>query len=243
MKKYWLALIGMVLVLAVVGLAGCGTPASTGTQQQGIWVSGEGKVYVQPDLATLTLGISAQEASVAQAQSGAADAMNKVMAALSNAGIDPKDIQTRDFSIVQVTRWDDKSQEQVVIGYRVDNTVVVKVRALDKVGAIIDAVAEAGGDLTRIQGIDMSLEDPTAVYAQAREKAVADARGKAVQLAEQFGVKLGNLVYVTESQFSVPIMKAADGMTAGMESVRAPTPISPGELTVTLNVTAQYAIK
>ena len=80
MKKNWLLAVGLVLVLAIVGLAGCqpsGTVQGVSIQQEGIWVSGQGKVTAVPDIATLSLGIEAQEASVADAQSKATEARNK----------------------------------------------------------------------------------------------------------------------------------------------------------------------
>jgi uncharacterized protein len=239
-KKYFLALISLALILGMVGLAGCGGPCQTSTQQQGIVVTGEGKVSVTPDLAVLNLGVSAQSENVAEAQSKAAGAMNKVMAALTGAGIAEKDIQTQRFSITQVTKWEDKSQEQIIIGYRVDNAVNVKIRALDKVGTIVDAVGAAGGDLTRVQGISFTLENPTQAKTDARQKAVADARAKAVQLAEQFDVKLGRLNFVTETQSYVPMTRSSSYDSVAGASLE--TSISAGELDITVNVQATYNI-
>jgi uncharacterized protein YggE len=151
MKKHWSGLIGLALVLTVISLAGCTGGAGTGqtnSQQEGIWVSGEGKVSVTPDIATLSLGITAQSTSVTEAQTQAASAMDKVMTALADDGVAKKDIQTQQFSIIEVTRYDDKTQQEVVIGYRVTNMVTTKIRKMDLIGLIIDDVVAAGGDLT-----------------------------------------------------------------------------------------------
>lgn len=158
-KKRWLLVVGLALVLSITGLTGCQTGSASleelpkiniGSQQEGIWVNGEGKATAVPDIANLRLGIEAQEASVAEAQTQAAAAMTKVMNALDDSGVAKKDIQTQNFNISKVTRWDDKNQREVVIGYRVTNTATAKIRDINKAGSIIDAVAEAGGDLTRI---------------------------------------------------------------------------------------------
>jgi uncharacterized protein len=239
-KKYFLALIGLALILGMVGLSGCGGMCQSTTQQQGIIVTGEGKVSVTPDLAIINLGVSAQSETVAEAQSQAVGAMDKVMAALTAAGIAAKDIQTQRFSITPVTKWEDKSQLQIIVGYRVDNTVTVKIRALDKVGTIVDAVAAAGGDFTRVQGVSFTLEDPTLAKTDARQKAVTDARAKAVQLAEQFGVKLGRLNYVTENQSYVPVTRSASYDSVAGASLE--TAISAGELDITVSVQATYNI-
>ena len=244
MKKYWLGVIGLVLVLAMVGLCGCSTGSTTigtanlNSQQVGIWVNGEGKVTVTPDIASLNLGITAQAASVAAAQSQAAEAMNKVMTALTDNGVAKKDIQTQHFSIDQVTRWDEEKQQEVVIGYRVTNMVTAKIREIDKTGAIIDAVAAAGGDFTRINGIGFSVDDPTPYYKEAREKAMADAKAKGEQLAELSGVKLGKPTYISEGT----IYPVYPTMYKEATGAPAPTPVSPGELELTLTVQAVYAI-
>jgi uncharacterized protein YggE len=247
MKKYWLVAVSVVLLLAVVGFSGCsGGTTTIGTvdvnsQQTGIWVSGEGKVSVTPDIATISLGIEAQAATVAEAQSQAAAAMSAVMAALTDNGVAEKDIQTRYLSIYQVTRWDDTKSEEIVIGYRVTNMVTAKIRNVEQAGTIVDAVAAAGGDYTRISNISFSVDDPTPYYEQARQKAMADAEAKAEQLADLAGISLGKPTYISEGSVSPPVIYRDAGMAipAPAEST---TPISPGEIELTLDIQVAYAI-
>ena len=230
--------ISLALVLATVGLCSCTTPGSLNlvTQEQGIWVTGEGEVMAAPDIATLRLGIEAQEATVAEAQSQATEAMNSVMAALADNGVAEEDIQTQYFSIHQITTWDGEKQEQVVVGYRVTNMVTAKIRDIDEAGVIIDAVAEAGGDLTRIDGIGFSVDDPSVYYQQARQEAMADANAKAEQLAALAGVTLGEPTDISEGTQASPIIMMAKA------EVSFVTPISPGEVEISLNVQVAYAI-
>ncbi len=251
MRKKILLAMGLVLVLTLVGLAGCSSGGvssgelpsalriNVGSQQEGMWVNGHGEVSADPDVATLQLGISSQRASVAEAQAEAATAMDKVMTSLRNDGVADKDIQTQYFSIQQVTRWDEEREKEIVIGYRVSNMVVAKIREIAKTGSIIDAVAVAGGDNTRIDNIGFSVDDPSPYRKEARDKAMADARAKAEQLANLSGVKLGKPTYISESIYYpvyTPAVKVAEGATAPT------TPISPGEMKVSLDVQVVYAI-
>jgi len=248
MKKSWFLVVGLALVLTTVFLSGC-TPTTTptlggifSTQQEGIWVSGTGKVTVIPDVATLRLGIEAQEASVAEAQSKATEAMNRVMDALDDYGVAEKDIQTQYFNIQKVTRWDNVKQEEVVIGYRVSNVVSAKIRDIDKAGDIIDAVAEAGGDLTRIDSIAFSVDDPSAYHEEARGKAIAEAKDKAEQLADLAGVTLGKPTYISESiQVPPPIYPRVMYEEAPVPA--AAPPISPGEMEISLTIQVIYSIR
>ena len=250
MKKKWLFIVGPILMLAIVGLAGCG-PANTtlgevenlniSSQQEGIWVTGQGEVTAVPDIATLRLGIEAQEVSVEQAQSKATEAMERVETALTKNGVANKDIQTQHFSIHKVTRWDSEKEQEVVIGYRVTNIVTAKIRDIDKAGIIIDAVAEAGGDFTRIDSIGFSVDDPSAYYDEARQEALADAKAKAEQLAELAGVTLGKPTYISEgTQVPRPIYQPGVAYEEKVESVE--TPISPGEIEISLSIQIVYAI-
>ncbi|MFC2021434.1 SIMPL domain-containing protein [Chloroflexota bacterium] len=250
MKKSWLLVVGLVLVLGIVGLNGCQegsaalgeiTELNLSNQQQGIWVTGQGKVSAVPDIATLRLGIEAEEASVGEAQTRAANAMEEVMTALTGNGVAEKDIQTQHFSIRQVTTWDRVKEEEVVVGYRVSNMVTAKIRDIDNAGTIIDVVAQAGGDLTRINGIDFSVEDPTDYYEAAREEAMADARAKANQLARLAGVTLGKVSYISETSFYAPVVQSRS--YAVMEMEAAATPISPGETEISLSLQVAYTIK
>jgi len=262
MKKKWLWVLGLAVVIPIVALSGCyaGIPGpvgprwsnlpsslqvNMGNQQAGIWVTGEGKVTAVPDIATLRLGIEAQEATVAEAQARASEAMDRVRTALEDNGVAEKDIQTQYFSIRQRTDWDEIMGQEIVIGYRVTNMVTAKIRDIDKAGLIIDAVAVAGGDLTRIDDISFSIVDPSVCLEEAREKAMADAEAKAEKLAGLAGVRLGKPTYISESSYLpspiYPRVYYEGGMAPPAPEV-PPTEISPGEMEISLTVQVAYAI-
>lgn len=243
-------LIPCLIAVLALGAAGCtsipeweGSPDVVPVAQQqntGIWVTGQGEAMAVPDIAELRLGVEARADTVAEAQTQASEAMDKVVVALKDNGVAEKDIQTQRFSIYPVTRWIREKDEEEIIGYQVTNIVVAKLREMDKVGDIIDAVAEAGGDLTRIQGISFSVDDPTPYYEEARAKAVKDAKDKALQLADLADVKLGKPTYVSEGAVYLPPTR---GLYEAGAPVPAPeTPIIPGELKITLSIQIAYAI-
>jgi uncharacterized protein YggE len=250
MKKIWLVIIGIVLLLGTMVMVGCGSESTPGNMnvslnsaQTGIWVSGEGKVTVSPDVAILSLGIQAQETDAAQARSEAAAAMEKVMTALKAAGIADKDIQTAYFNIQPVYQYDSNKQQSYISGYQVTNTVTVKVRTIDQTSTVLDAAVAAAGNAIRINSVAFTVDDPTDYYAQARVKAVADAKAKAQQLAETAGVTLGKPTYISESNNTPSPIYRAD-MAAGATVPEATTtPISTGEIDITTNVQIAYAIQ
>lgn len=251
MNKKWLATIGLISVVGIFALTGCETGSvSTGeiatlkvsNQQEGIWVTGQGEVSATPDIALLSLGIEAEDESVAVARDLATAAMNDVMDALTSEGIAEKDIQTQYYSIQQVSTWDRETEKEIITGYRVTNTVTVTVRDIDNVGTVIDSVVDAGGNLTRVNNISFSIDDPTSYYNEARKEAMDNAKAIAEQLADLSGVSLGDVTYVSESSYYTPVATRAGGI-AYDEAASYATKINPGELDISISIQVGYDIK
>ena len=257
MKRATLLVISLIFVSTFLCTTGCDSITSPpsgssrtgpgGQQNTGIWVNGQGEVSVKPDIALLVVGVEAREDSVAEAQSKASTAMNNLMMALKNNGIEEKDIQTQYFRIEQRTRWDNSNDEEIITGYQVNNTVTVKIRNIDIAGNIVDAAVNAGGDYIRINSFSFTVEDLTTYYDEAREKATADAKDKAEKLAEQNGVRLGEPTFIAESSYSPSgyrgITYGLDSMSIPAPTINIPTSVSPGEIDVILTVQVAYSIE
>lgn len=212
-------------------------------QNLGLWVNGEGKTTGTPDIVILTLGVQSQDKTVAKAQKAAIGAMNSVMQVLKGSGIADKDIQTTQYNIRQMTRWDDDQDTYIVIGYQVSNIVTVKIRDMNKAGKIIDEAAEASGDLIRVNGISFMVEDPTPLLKIARDKAIRNASEKAKQISQTSGVKLGKVIFISEGTSSIPtVQNAYFKYSDAREVAAAPTPISQGELEFQINIQMVYQL-
>ena len=231
-------------------------PKMTAAAQQvsnsnsGIWVNGVATVAVEPDLVLLTIGVETTNETVAMARADAAGAMAAIVTAVKAHGLEDQDVQTQSFNIwpqyeyPEVISGETRTRKQVLTGYTVNNSARIKIRDVDAVGPIIDAVAEAGGDATRIDGIRFSVEDPTPFMTQLREEAVQDAVAKAEHLAALTGVELGPLTFISEVGAGAPV---AGGLAAradfAMEMSSGPTSISGGELQLNLNVQTAFSIQ
>ena len=237
-----------VAILAVLGLGVMGfTAAQSGelvntTQQVGIWVSGEGKVTVVPDVANLSLGVQVEAATLADANSKASAAMDALINVLKTQGIADKDIKTQNFSIYPVYDYTKDIGTQVIRGYQVTNTVAVKVRVIANSGKIIDASVTAAGDAVRVNSISFSVDDPTKSIDQARELALLDAKAKAEQIARVTGVSLGSVSFVSDSSSNVARI-VAPSFDAKAGAAGSTTPILPGDTDLTVSVQVIYNIK
>lgn len=222
-----------------------------GSSQAGIWVRGQGKLSLTPDVALITLGVETTAKTVTEARNESATAMDAIVTAVKRYNLGDRDIQTTSFNIwpeyqyQEINRDGIRTNDRILIGYRVSNTAIIKVRDLDKVGAIIDDVVNAGGDATRINGINFSVDNSSSHMAQLREQAVKAALQNAQQFASLTGVVLGKLVYISESGGGSPIVRDfAEERAFGRAAAPAPlTSISGGSLDLTMTVQAVFAIE
>ena len=224
-----------------------GSTKTSDNAQSGIWVTGMGQVTSAPDIATLNGGVEAVAETVAEARSRAAEAMDAMMEALASLGVEDRDIQTTSFNIYPEYQYDREKDKSELVGYRVNNQIAVTIRDLDQVGAVIDDMVEAGGDLARLNGIRFGLDDPKSLEMEARKLAVEDMTAKATELAENAGVSVGDLVYISESFGASPrtfdMAESAASMRVMLAYDAADTPISGGELGVTITVQGVFNLE
>ena len=221
-----------------VSTEGLAALLAEGDDAGGISVSGRGVAVAAPDIASLSLGVSTLRDSARQARDDAASLVTDLIASLEDNGIAEEDYHTSRFSIDPEIDYR-PSGEQVIRGYRVTSILAVTVRDLDRVGEVIDDAVDAVGDPIRVQGVTFSIEDPAALQSEARALAMADARTKAEELAALAEVDLGKPIAISESSAGgvPPVFFEAADLAQSAE-----TPISPGQLEITVSVQVSYAI-
>ena len=227
--------------LLALGAAACvqATAEPLSTEPRSISVTGAGEVQAEPDIATVNAGVEVRASTVAEARAGAAEAAAAVIAALRDGGVEERDIRTTDFSIRAA--YDYSAEPYRIVGYIVSNTVAVTVRDLDGVGELIDAVAAAGGDAVRFDGVSFDHANIADLIQQARKLAVEDAHAKAREIAEHAGVTLGPALTVQETSRATPrAALQAEDMSSADDG--ATTSIQPGTAAVTVHVQAVWAI-
>jgi uncharacterized protein YggE len=206
------------------------------TNDQGILVEGQGEISAAPDMATLSVGIDVTAKTAAEARDAGAQAAAKVIDSIKRDKIDAKDIRTEGFSIQPHYEYGTDHVSRIV-GYGVNNNLSVKIHDLSLVSRVVDDATDAGGDAVRVNGVTFEIENAAHARTEARERAVADAKQKAEELAKLAGVTLGTPIAVEEVSFHSPIV------TMSAAAAQATTPIEPGESTVSLEVRVRWAIQ
>lgn len=236
--------LSLIFLLAVFGLASrtgvadASAPAQTAQPvKRQITVSGTGTVSAQPDEATINIGVQITAATLSDATKQASDAMTKVIAAIKAQGIDAKQIQTSSYSVNPINNYKD-NQPATITGYQVSNIVTVKVTKLDTVGQVLDAGMGAGANY--LGGVYFDIADSTKYSSDARTAAVKDATQTATTLATAAGVKLGNIVSISEDVTNapppIPYARSAAADSSGVG------PVETGSLDVTSNIVMVFEI-
>jgi len=227
---------------AVLGLLAVVSPALAdgGKMPRIISLTGHGEVRSTPDIAFVTTGVLSQGATAADALAANTKAMTDLFAALKDAGLEDKDIQTSNFTVQP--RYDfSNGQAPKLVGYDVSNNVTVKLRKIDAMGALLDKLVQSGSN--QITGISFDVSKPEEAMDQARKLATQDATRKAKLYAQAMGIELGNVMQVSEGSSApppaVPFVRGA----AIMKADAAPVPVAAGEQTLAADVNVIWEIK
>jgi uncharacterized protein YggE len=207
-----------------------------------IVVSGIGEVQASPDTARINAGVVTEAEDAKTALSANTAAMSTLFKALKSMGIAPNDMQTSNFSIAPRYAPYNRQQpvkEKRIIGYRVSNSVAVRVRDLSSLGQMLDSLAGAGAN--KINGITFYVDKADSLMDDARRKAVADARQKAELYAAEAGVKLKRVLNIREGG-------ARPGPRPVFRTMAAPdraasVPVATGEQTIRASVSVTYGLK
>ncbi len=234
MRLYLFIIFSLLLISS--GVVSDPAQARNHEQPRTISVSGSGTVAAIPDMATIRVGVSTRDASPAKALKDNNAKVAKLFEALERFGIQKRDIQTSSFNVNPVhTRRRPPNTPPKIEAYDVSNSVTVRLRDLDKLGALLDALVTAGAN--RLNGISFGVSDLDDKTNEARKLAVKDAKARAELYAQEADVDVGKVMSISESSIRRPRpMMQMRAMSA--ESV----PIARGEQTISASVTVVFEI-
>lgn len=199
-----------------------------------ISVSAEGSVFVRPDVGVVSFSASSESSSVSEAQKKSAAAINESAKFIKNSGVEDKDLKTTSYTIQPI--YDYPKGRREFRGYEVRQTMELKIRDLGKTGSILTGLAALG--INEIGSLVFKVDNLEEAKKQAREKAVIDAKKKAVDLAASLGIKLGKMVSFNEfSGGPIPIFALESfGKGGDASSVTPATPTGENEITISVNM-------
>jgi len=220
-------------------------------------VSGEGKVVAVPDIAQLSFGVLTEGGkNLADLQKENTDKVNRVIAFLKENKVEEKDIKTQFYNITpryqyfscpslvsveEGIRTPTSCPPPEIVGYTINQSVLVKIREINKAGDIIAGVVDNGANT--VSGPSFTVDDPTELQNQARSEAITEAKGKAKAIAKAGGFRLGNLISLEDvfspQRISTSFYEEFDGK--GGDSGNPV--IEPGSQEISVNMMLVYEIK
>lgn len=232
------------LMLLVSGCAGSAMAQSTNNQTnptpRTINVTGNGKIYLTPDIAYITIGVHTENKDAAEAVLTNNATSKKVADALKTFNIDPKDIKTANFNIYPQQIFDQNGKVEGNL-YVVDNSIYITVRDLDKISSILGKVIESGAN--SISGIQFDVADKSQALSQAREEAVANAQSQAEEVCKAAGVTLGKVQNINVYSTYPTTNYEARSFSVVEAAASYNVPITPGQLTVSVDVNVTFEIE
>lgn len=204
-----------------------------------IAVNGVGKVSAKNDIAMTTIGFSAVDKDVAKAQAANSKVMDPLLKDLKAMGINEKDLQSS-YSINPEYNYTPEKGQQLT-GFRVSNSVTVKIRDLTKVTEVLSLPSKHGAN--EVNGLSFTIDNPEDLRDQARAKALVEAKEKAAMLAKSLGVYLGEIVsygdYDSPTDYYAPMYASRDMLMSEKAAV-GPGEIATGGKDISVSVTLVF---
>ena len=206
-------------------------------------VQAEGQVKVNPDQLQLRLGVVTEAETAGPALEKNNQRMNGVMQMLRDIGISDNEMTTGQFRInpqwSRPPRPTPASWQRTIIGYRVNNELLISTTRVELAGKLLGLAEQAGAN--QIGGLQFGLADPDAYQRRAIEIATAKAQAKAETLARAAGVALAGVQTISlggGTSLPQPRAMLAEMKTASVE----PVPVAAGKVEVSATVTIAYRL-
>ena len=203
-------------------------------------LSTQSDVKMAPDLATVSAGVVTIQRTARGAMEENARRMTAVFAAIRAAGVADRDMQTS--GVTLAAQYDyQPNQRPRITGYQATNTVTIRMRDLNAVGPVLDALVAQGAN--QINGPTFGLENPDAALDNARTEAMTKAMRRAELYAKAAGLRVTRVVSITESGgYSPPQPVMMMARMAAADAAAPETQVAPGEVTLNASVSVVFEL-
>lgn len=224
--------------IQIIALLSCGlligAAAPGQAQVEGIHVSGRGEVLVTPDMARITLRVTRDGQDAVALKKALDDVTRRVLSLTGSLQIDGDDVTA---AVVNIQpRYRRGGGQSVIDGVTASRTITVVLRDLDRYGQLLNGALELG--VNSVSGTELDTSERAAREEEALEEAMRDARAAAGRIADGFGIAVGRLLDVHVGQ---PPIRPMRGVM--MEAAAAGDDFSPGQLVITRQLQATFAIE
>jgi uncharacterized protein YggE len=201
--------------------------------------SGQAEEKVTPDRVSVLVNVQTRAATAAAAAAENNRRTRSVLDALAALGLSKDQLSTEGYTAYPEMNYDRPGNTPRVVGYVVTNSVRAESKRVDQAGPIIDTALGAGANM--INGLSFYASSIEEARRKAIGAAVASARADAEAMALAAGGSLGALLELSTQGPTIPPRPMFDLAARAKVAMAEPTPINPGQQTVTVFVTARWA--
>jgi uncharacterized protein YggE len=221
-------------------------------------VQADGRYEADPDLATLSFSVFAQDKNLKQTYDQASQSMQKIAQIAEKNGLKKDDIT---FGVLTVRPYYEGDRKKRAKSYTVQGQIILRVRDFSKLGPLLEDSVEDG--ITDFRSLTYSLADEEAARQHAAAAAMRSAMGRATAVLEQKGQKVGTLRFANldvkqiVGASSMDVYSVADyrnfaaletsgrggGFFSAKKVTAPPPPPQPEKITVSATVQCAFQIQ
>jgi uncharacterized protein YggE len=231
-------ILGFAVVVAMISLASSEVAAAEPPST--IRVMTQSTVAVKPDRAELEVGVTTDKKTAAAATAENARKMEQVLAVLKKEVGAGGEVRTSQLSVSPRFGESRSGQPMPILGYTATNTVQVRLADIKAVGRLLDLALQAGANL--VERVQFTLQDPEAAQNEALRAASAKARLRATAMADGLGLRVGQILAVSEGEADDPYSPIGGRRMKYDKSRANAAAIEPGSVEVTATVTVVFAL-
>jgi len=212
------------------------------TQENTISITGEAEQFVAPDTASISFSMTRKSKNLSEATDSVNQRISQLISSLKEDGVKESDIKTTGYNVNPQYVYTDRQRQ--FDGYRVTQSIQVKIRDLDNVNTVVTKIGQL--EVDNVSGLSFFIDDDEKIQEDLREDAIKDAKKKAGKLAKDLGVNLDNIVGFSEGagvRYPIAYAKNASFALESADFAPEPASIPAGENRLQSTVTITYTIK
>jgi uncharacterized protein len=201
-------------------------------------VSGEGKVKVIPDQASIFISIETKGTKAADVKRENDKKMDAIIKYIKKMAIAKEDFQTQRVSLNPNYDYDKKKHNYVAT-----QSLQILLKDLSNYDELMEGLVNEG--INRIDNVEFKSSKLAQFQSEARKLAAKDAKAKAEDFVSALGQKVGKAILISDnSQVYVPQprMYAMKAMAMDMEATPRET-LAVGEIEITANVSVNFILE
>lgn len=204
-----------------------------------IHITGVGKVSAPPDTAILRLGVLTTAKTARLSTELNNQSVSKIFQVLDEIGLEKDKVETDRFQLTPQSQYR-KGMPPLITGYQVNNSIIIRIHELDRVGEIMQATIDAGGN--QFESLTYAVEEDQEFVEEARVQAMEDALSKAETLAGTLNAKVGMPLTIQELSNGYRPMQERRMMQS--DAMMASVPVQgPAELVTLVQVQVKFILE